>query len=112
MLLAGTPGVSTIAVGVGNQLQGSLFGGTADTLGTNQVEVTLALTAELQVTLIQYVVDSNAAQVSKTCTCTNLVNITSGLGCAATCLQQQLGCIQQGLGIAVDALVVIVVQVL
>ena len=63
-------------------------------------------------TLIQYIVDRYAGQVVESGTGANLIYIACSLGSTATGLKNQLGCVQQGLGIAVDALVVVVVQVL
>ena len=86
--------------------------GTTDALGTNEVEVALALAAELQMTLCQDVVDGHAVQSGESCTGADFVHVTSSFRGISTRLQQQLGSVEQGLGIAVDALVVIVVQVL
>ena len=112
VLLARSPTVRAIAVGIGYEDSRSLLCGTADALGTNEVEVTLALAAELQVTLSVDVVDRDIVQGSQAGTLTNLIHIAGSLRGTATSLQQQFGCVEQGLGVAVDALVVVLVQVL
>ena len=112
MLLARTPTVGAVAVSIRNENGRSLLCGSADALSTYQVEVTLTFATELQMTLVQDIIDGHIAQCSQAGTLTNLVYITSSLGSTATCLEQQLGSIQQGLRIAVDALVVVIVQVL
>ena len=63
-------------------------------------------------TLGQDVVDSNTIQSRQTSTLANLIHITCGLSSTATSLEQKLCSVQQGLCIAVDALIVVVVQVL
>ena len=63
-------------------------------------------------TLVKDVVDSDVGEFFQSCTGTNFVHITCCFCSAATSLEQQLSCVQEGFSIAVDALVVVVIQVL
>ena len=63
-------------------------------------------------TLSEDVVDGDAADSSESCTLAHLTDVASSLTGTATRLQQQLSSIEQGLSIAIDTLVVVVVQVL
>lgn len=105
MLLAGCPTVSTVAILVWYEYGSSL-------VSTDEVEITLTLTTELQVTLVQDIVKCSGIIACQTGTGTYLVEVFQRLCGTATCSEQQLGSIQQGLSIAVDAFVIVVVQVL
>lgn len=105
MLLAGCPTVSTVAILVWYEYGSSL-------VSTDEVEITLTLTTELQVTLVDDIVEVTLCVACQTGTGTYLIEVLQCLCGTATCSKQQLGSVQQCLSIAVDAFVIVVVQVL
>ena len=98
MLLAGCPTVGTVAILVWYEYGSSL-------VSTDEVEITLTLTTD-------DIVEVTLCVACQTGTGTYLIEVLQCLCGTATCSEQQLGSIQQGLCIAVDAFVIVVVQVL
>ena len=98
------PCVGAVAVGIGYECGGSLS-------CADEVPVALALAYKLLVALVDDVVDSGSLVVGESGTVVYLVEVFLGICHVAASAHDELGCIEQGLCEAVDAQVVVEVEV-
>lgn len=104
ILLALAPCVCAVAVSVRSKCRGCLA-------GAYKIPITLAFAHKLKMTLVDDVVDGGCTVVGQSCTVMNTIEIFLCLGLVTVGTYEQFGGIEQCLSKAIDAQVVVEVEV-